>query len=102
MSNPDYNDQCFTQRQSERLNLPQPDLTTEQCRGARAMLGISQTELAERARVARQTIVDFERGARTPYPNNLSAIRAALEAAGVEFIAENGGGAGVRLKERRA
>jgi len=29
---------------------------------------------------------DFERGARTPYPNNLAAIRAALEAAGVEFI----------------
>ncbi len=48
--------------------------------------------------MARQTVVDFERGARTPYPNNLIAIRAALEAAGVEFIAENGGGAGVRLR----
>jgi transcriptional regulator with XRE-family HTH domain len=66
------------------------------------MLGISQTELAERAKVARQTIVDFERGARTPYPNNLTAIRTALVAAGVEFIPENGGGVGVRLKERRA
>jgi hypothetical protein len=49
--------------------------------------------------VARQTVVDFERGARTPHPNNLSAIRAALEAAGVEFIDENGGGAGVRLRK---
>jgi transcriptional regulator with XRE-family HTH domain len=66
------------------------------------MLGISQTELAERARVARQTIVDFERGARTPYPNNLTAIRGALESAGVEFIPENGGGPGVRLKAPRA
>lgn len=62
------------------------------------MLGISQTELASAASVSRQTVVDFERGARTPYPNNLSAIRTALEAAGVEFIAENGGGVGVRLK----
>ena len=69
-----------------------------QCRGARAMLGWSQTALADAARVARQTVVDFERGARTPYPNNLAAIRTALETAGVEFIQENGGGPGVRLK----
>lgn len=63
------------------------------------MLGMSQTDLAEAAKVARQTIVDFERGARTPYPNNRAAIRATLEAAGVEFIAENGGGPGVRLRK---
>ncbi|MBI0435429.1 helix-turn-helix transcriptional regulator [Roseomonas sp. KE0001] len=63
------------------------------------MLGWSQTQLAEAAKVARQTVVDFERGARTPYPNNLTAIRAALEAAGVEFIAEDGSGAGVRLRK---
>jgi hypothetical protein len=31
--------------------------------------------------------------------NNMSAIRTALEAAGVEFIDENGGGAGVRLRK---
>ena len=61
------------------------------------MLGLSQTELAEAAEVARQTVVDFERGARMPYPKSLTALRKALEAAGVEFIAENGGGAGVRL-----
>ena len=75
------------------------ELSAAQCRGARAMLGISQTELAEAASVSRQTIVDFERGARTPYANNLSAIRKALEAAGVEFIPQNGGGHGVRLKD---
>jgi transcriptional regulator with XRE-family HTH domain len=62
------------------------------------MLGWNQLQLAEAAKVARQTLVDFERGARVPYPNNLAAIRAALEAAGVEFIEENGGGPGVRLK----
>lgn len=66
------------------------------------MLGFSQTQLAEAASVSRQTVVDFERGARTPYPNNLDAIRTALEAAGVEFIAENGSGAGVRLRKTSA
>jgi transcriptional regulator with XRE-family HTH domain len=86
-----------TQRQSERLNLTAKILTAVQCRGARAMIGWSQRELAEAAKVARQTVVDFERGAHTPYPNNLAAIRAALEAAGVEFIEQNGGGPGVRL-----
>ncbi|WP_457155008.1 transcriptional regulator [Mesorhizobium sp. P5_C1] len=34
-----------------------------------------------------------------PSVNNLAAVRAALEAAGVEFIPENGGGAGVRLRK---
>ena len=63
------------------------------------MLGMSQTDLAGAARVSRQTVVDFERGARTPYPNNLAAIRAALEAAGVIFIASNGDGPGVRLRK---
>lgn len=36
---------------------------------------------------------------RQPVPSTLSALRAALEAAGVEFIPENGGGAGGRLKK---
>jgi transcriptional regulator with XRE-family HTH domain len=62
------------------------------------MLGWSQTELAEAARVSRQTVVDFERGARTPYPNNMTAIRAALEAAGIEFA--NGDAPGVRLRAK--
>lgn len=97
--NLDYSDWHGPERQSERLNLAENSVTAAQCRGARAMLGLSQSDLAERAKVARQTVVDFERGARTPYPNNLAAIRAALEAAGVEFIEENGGGAGVRLRK---
>jgi len=76
------------------------NLTIEQCRGARAMLGWSQDELAQQAVVSRQTIADFERGARIPVRNNLIAIRRALEAGGIEFIPENGGGPGVRLSRR--
>jgi len=47
------------------------------------MLGWSQTALAEAAKVSRATVVDFERGLRVPHRNNLSAIREALENAGI-------------------
>ncbi|RJT41464.1 XRE family transcriptional regulator [Mesorhizobium waimense] len=65
------------------------------------MLGWSQAELAEAASVSRATVVDFERGLRIPHRNNLGAIREALEAAGIEFIPENGRGAGVRLAKQQ-
>jgi transcriptional regulator with XRE-family HTH domain len=75
------------------------DLTPAQCRAGRALLNWSQDQLEAAAQVARKTIADFEREVRTPYARTLAAIRAALEAAGVEFIAKNGGGAGVRLRK---
>lgn len=53
-------------------------------------------DLAAQAGVSMDTIARFKRG-ETLRPATLSAIRAALEAAGVEFIEENGGGPGVRL-----
>lgn len=64
------------------------------------MLGWSQEQLAEAAHVARATVADFERGTRTPVPNNLAAIQSALEQAGIEFIPENGGGPGVRMRKQ--
>ena len=71
-----------------------------QSRGARGMLGWSQDQLAEAAKVSRATIADFERGERTPTAANLIAIREAFERAGLEFIPENGGGFGLRFKNR--
>lgn len=62
------------------------------------MLGWSQAELAKAANVSRQTIADFERGAHVPINNNLGSIIVAFQVAGIEFIAENGGGVGVRFK----
>lgn len=59
------------------------------------MLGMDQNVLAERANVSRGVIIDFEKGKRTPGANNLAAIRAALEAAGVEFL----NGTGVKLRK---
>lgn len=74
-------------------------ISSAQCRAARALIEMDQAALAAASNVSRNTIVAFEKGQRVPNPNNINAIRAALEAAGVEFIAENGGGAGVRLRK---
>jgi transcriptional regulator with XRE-family HTH domain len=74
-------------------------LSPEQCRGARGLLGWSQSDLSEASKTATKTIADFERGAREPYARTLDDVRGALERAGIEFIAENGGGPGVRLRK---
>lgn len=74
-------------------------MTPEQCRAARAMLAMSQDDLANATGIAKRTIAGFEMGHSSPYERTMSALRAALESAGVEFIAENGGGAGVRLRK---
>jgi transcriptional regulator with XRE-family HTH domain len=75
-------------------------LTVEQSRAARGLLNWSQNQLADAANIGRATIRRFEAGRRTPIPNNLAAIRRALEDAGVEFISAKGGkGVGVRLIE---
>jgi transcriptional regulator with XRE-family HTH domain len=74
-------------------------ITPAQSRAARGLLDWSQTELGGRSNLSESTIRDFEKGRRTPSPNNLAAIRAALEAAGVIFVEENGEGPGVRLRK---
>lgn len=71
-----------------------------QSRAARGLLYWSQTDLAKKAGVVRSTVVDFETGKRKPNTNSLKAIHTALEAAGIEFIPENGGGLGVRHRDR--
>ncbi|CAM5767318.1 helix-turn-helix domain-containing protein [Bosea minatitlanensis] len=61
-------------------------LPAHQSRAARALLGWSQTDLANASRVSISTIRDYETEKRVPIPNNLAAIRAALEAAGIQFV----------------
>jgi transcriptional regulator with XRE-family HTH domain len=75
-------------------------MNSHQCRAGRALLKWSQTQLAEAAGVALSTVNDFEIDKREPRSDNLTAIRRALEGAGVEIIpAKSGKGVGVRLRE---
>jgi transcriptional regulator with XRE-family HTH domain len=76
-------------------------LTPSQCRMARAALQIGVRELAQLAGVSAMTVTRFENEHSSGSAETQAAIRTALEAAGVNFIPENGGGPGVRLRERR-
>ena len=64
---------------------------------ARAATGLGVRDLAKLANVSPDTVARLERG-ETIRPSTIATIRDALETAGVEFIAGNGGGVGVRLK----
>ena len=76
-------------------------VTPAQCRAARGLLGWNQQELARRARVGIVTVHQLEAGLSQPSRATLDVIRRAFETAGVEFIDENGGGPGVRLRKRQ-
>lgn len=82
-----------------RQNEPKIFINSAQARAARALIGLSQDELVALSGIPKSTIVRFETGVGTPRQSTIAAIRAALETAGVEFIEENGGGAGVRLRK---
>lgn len=80
-----------------------PPLTSAQIRAARSLIRWSAEDLAARsslsvATIRRAELTDAETSMTAA--NDL-AVRRALEAAGVEFIDEDGGGAGVRLREPR-
>ncbi len=70
-----------------------------QVRMARAALGWGVRDLAVNAGVTANTVSRFENGA-DALGNTLRKIQRALEDADIEFIDENGGGPGVRLKHR--
>ncbi|WP_420345388.1 helix-turn-helix domain-containing protein [Pelagibius sp.] len=75
-------------------------LTPTFCRAARILLDWTQTDLAEASGLTRATVANFERGAHMPHPNNLQAIREALEAAGIEFLPETKTkGPGLRVRK---
>ena len=78
-----------------------PPLSSSQIRAARALVNWSAQDLARLSSVSLRTIRRAELGDRQTSmtaPNDL-AIRRAFELAGVEFIDENGGGPGVRLRK---
>jgi transposase len=79
-------------------------LTNTQIRAGRALVGWSAADLAREAALGLATIRRAEgaEGRTSLTMANDLAVRRALEGAGVEFIDENGGGPGVRLRKRQA
>ena len=74
-------------------------VTPSQCRAARGLLDWSQQELADKAQIGVVTVRQLEAGMHQPRRATLDVVKRCLEAAGIEFIDENGGGPGVRLKK---
>ncbi|ATN34104.1 transcriptional regulator [Rhizobium sp. ACO-34A] len=77
-------------------------ITPEQIRGARAMLGMTQADLAKAAGLSTTGLNNIERGTADPKASTLRAVQAALEEAGILFLSEGAlidGGTGVRLRK---
>jgi hypothetical protein len=77
-------------------------LSSELIRAARALLRWEQRDLANASSVSLPTIKRLESkpGIMAAHMSTVVALRKAIETAGVEFIDENGGGPGVRLRKR--
>nr|WP_051231155.1 helix-turn-helix transcriptional regulator [Kaistia adipata] len=73
-----------------------------QIRAARALVRMDQATLAKSAGVSVPTIKRIEASDGEPATSFATVMRIieALESAGIEFIPENGGGAGVRWRDR--
>ena len=77
-------------------------MTVEQLRAARGLLGWSQSELAARAGLSLPTVKRLEGGFGPRVSDDAQAkLQQAIEAAGIEFLNENGGGFGVRFRKPR-
>ena len=85
------------------MGKPTPVLSSELIRAARALLRWEQRDLEAASSVSLPTIKRLESkpGIMAAHLSTVVALKKALEAAGVEFIDENGGGPGVRLRKRQ-
>lgn len=97
---PNNSNMTFKQRSTYKQRSYRMTITSEQCRAARALLGLKQTELAKKSSVSAKTIADFEIGMRRPYAATLTVLKQTLEGVGVEFTDPIDGvcGSGVRFK----
>jgi hypothetical protein len=86
---------CHYMRQA-----PKKRLTSGQIKAARAFIGWTAADLSRESTVSIRTIRRAELDYTLMTSANDLCIRRAFEAAGVEFIDENGGGPGVRLRKR--
>ncbi|MDE3748594.1 hypothetical protein C7388_1336 [Methylobacterium radiotolerans] len=76
--------------------------TGNQLKAARALIGMEQFKLAELARLNVNTIRNMEAAGAGPIAGrsvNVQAVQRALEAEGLQFIPQDSGGPGVRLRD---
>lgn len=73
-------------------------MTPVQCKMARAAIGLSVRQLGEISGISYTTVTRYENSGKANI-TTINKMKEALESKGVEFIPENGGGAGVRLKK---
>jgi predicted transcriptional regulator len=87
----------------EILSMRSRLITIRQVKAARALLGWSQSDLADNSGVSEPTIARLESadGDLGGRKETAEKIKTAIEKGGVEFIDENGGGSGVRLRHRQ-
>ncbi len=76
------------------------DICPAQIRAARALIDWTREDLADASGVTVRTLARLESAQTIPRQTTLKALSTALEAAGVEFIPENGSGPGVRLANK--
>ena len=86
---------------TKQVNMESRQLTSAQIRAGRALIRWSAEDLARETALSVATIrrAELKEIATSMTAANDLAVRRALEAAGVEFIDENGGGPGVRLRK---
>lgn len=77
-------------------------LLPEQCRAARGLLNWTQEQLAAVAGVSRSTIKDFERHRHALHQSTEELLVRAFDEGGAQFLHDDRGGPGVRLKRLRA
>lgn len=76
-------------------------VTAAQIRAARALLGWTQQELADRAIISANAVNRLERGQVDTKTSTVSAIERAFLKAGVEFVSAGEKGEGVRFSSPR-
>jgi DNA-binding LacI/PurR family transcriptional regulator len=64
-------------------------------------MDMTQSQLAKMASLGLSTVVDFEKERRQVSEEAVERIRVALEEVGIEFLSENDGGEGVRVRRLR-
>ncbi len=74
-------------------------MTPAQCRASRGLLDWTQIKLAKVAGVTLSVVVKFETNGITVRAEAVQAMKGVMEAAGVEFFAENGSGEGVKFRK---